>query len=78
MHNLIKAALIILIIGLFNSISLMAVFHILMIIPIVYFIYKRGLKDLPNSTFALLAFCIVAATSVIFNQDVINNGYKNI
>lgn len=78
MHNLIKAALIILIIGLFNSISLMAVFHILMIIPIVYFIYKRGLKDLPNSTFALLAFCIVAAASVIFNQDVINNGYKNI
>lgn len=78
MHYLIITALYILAIGLMNSISLMAAFHILIAPPILYFCWKKGLKNLPKSTYAMLAFCIVLVLSVLFNQEVIGNGYKNI
>jgi O-antigen ligase len=78
MPQFIYASLFILAIGLFTSISLMAGFHILMIPPILYYAPKYNWRKFPKSGWALLAFSAMAILSVIFNQDIISSGYKNI
>lgn len=56
----------------FMSLSLSALYHILVIVPGVYFTYK-AIKEkhitFPKSIFGLLAICVAAALSVIFNRE---------
>ena len=78
MPKLIYASLLFLALGLFTSITLMAGFHILIAAPIIYYAPKYNWKKFPKSAWALLAFSVIIILSVILNQDVIDNGYKDI
>lgn len=74
-HFILSAAFL-LTISVFMSITLMAGFHILIILPIFYYSLKFDWKKLPKSAWALLLLCLIMFVSVAANQD-ISNGYKN-
>ncbi len=65
-------------VGALTSISILSLSHVFMILPALYFIPKANYKNYPKSAWALLAFAIVLVLSVVVNQDIIANGYKNI
>lgn len=73
---MIFGSLFVLAFGLLTSISILALFHLLMVIPIIYFINKPNYKKYPLSAWALLALAIAIIASVIVNQDIIESGYK--
>ena len=77
MPKLVLASLFMLAFGMLTSITLMAVFHILMIPAIIYYAPKYNWKKFPKSAWALLAFSLITILSVIVNQDIITNGYKS-
>ncbi len=64
--------------ALVTSTSLLALSHILMLLPALYFLNKADYKKFPLSAWALLAMTIVIALSVVFNQDIADKGYKPI
>lgn len=80
MKNLTTAALAILAIGIFSSVSILAGFQILFSISAVYYTYlafkDKNLK-LPKSSYWLLAFVVVAFISLVINFDVIPRPTKN-
>lgn len=65
-------------VGALTSISILSLSHVFIILPALYFIPKANYKNYPKSAWALLAFAIVLVLSVVVNQDIIANGYKNI
>lgn len=71
-------ALFVLALGLLTSTSILALSHILMLIPCVYFAFHTNWKEMPKSAWALLGLLIVIMLSVAFNQDIMINGWKPI
>ncbi|MBT6326684.1 MAG: O-antigen ligase family protein [Bdellovibrionales bacterium] len=65
--------------GSFTSISLLALAHILIVIPAVYFTYKRAKQDgLGTSEWALLGMIVSIILSVWINADIIESPWRNI
>lgn len=80
-HKLTFAALIVLAIGIFTSVSFSALSHILLLISGVYFTAKwLRIRDLPvkKSWYGLLAVAIICILSVFSNWSEIDNPIKNI
>lgn len=75
---LVYGSLMMLALGLLTSITILALSHILMIIPALYFLLKADYRIFPKSSWALLALAFVVVISVVFNQDIMESGYKNI
>lgn len=78
LYFLIYSSLMVLAIGLVTSISILSLFHILIIVPSIYFLFKTDYKNLPRSYWALCSLSLIIIMSVIFNQDIATHGYKNI
>jgi O-antigen ligase len=75
---MIYGALMVLALGLVTSTTILALFHILMIVPIIYFLPKADYKHFPKSTWALIAMVVAMILSTVMNQDIAINGYKPI
>lgn len=75
---LIYGSLIALSIGLVTSTTILALSHILMIIPIMFFFSKVNYKNYNKSSWALLFMALVIIISIITNQDIAVNSYKPI
>lgn len=61
--------------GLFTSMSFLALTHIFILIPTFYFVFKTDFKKLNWSTWFLFAMAISFVLSVLFNQDIAANGF---
>lgn len=72
---MVYGALMVLAIGLVTSTTILALSHILMIVPIGYFLAKADYKSYPKSAWALLAMAFIIILSVLFNQDIAVKGY---
>lgn len=75
---MIYGSLLVLALGLLTSTTLLALSHILMLVPALYFLPKAHYRNFPKSAWALLAMTIVIILSVLVNQDVAVKGYKPI
>ncbi|MBH49040.1 MAG: hypothetical protein CME71_12805 [Halobacteriovorax sp.] len=64
--------------GLVTSITLLAVAHICMLIPCIYFATKTDWKKLPKSSWALLGFVLAIILSVLTNLETMKHGWKPI
>jgi O-antigen ligase len=79
MENLVFGSLLILALGLFMSISLMALSHVLILIPTFYFLPKTEWKKLSKSNWALIIFSILIPISIaITSNNEISLHYFNI
>lgn len=76
MEHLIFGALFVLALGLLTSTSILALSHILMFIPCVYFAFHTSWKEMPKSAWALLGLSIAIMLSVVVNQDIMVKGWK--
>ena len=76
--HLIYASLIALAIGLMTSVSVLALSHIFIAIPCLYYLSKVDYKRFSKSSIALLLLAIVIVLSVLVNQDVAVLGFKPI
>lgn len=72
---MIYGSLMVLAVGLLTSPTILALSHILMIVPMIYFLPKADYKNYPKSAWALLALAIVLILSVVLNQDIALKGY---
>ena len=73
---LIYGSLVVLALGLVTSISILALSHILMIVPILFFLPKTSFKNWSLSTWGLAAMTVVIILSIVLNQDIAIHGYK--
>lgn len=73
---MIYGALMVLALGLVTSTTLLSLSHILIFVPLFYFLSKADYKSFPKSAWALLAMTIVIILSVVLNQDIAVKGYK--
>ncbi|MEA9356611.1 O-antigen ligase family protein [Bacteriovorax sp. PP10] len=71
-------SLMILALGLVTSTTLLALSHILIIVPAIYFLTRADYKNYSKSAWALLAMTFIIIISVLVNQDIAINGYKPI
>lgn len=78
MEHLIFGALFVLALGLLTSTSILALSHILMLVPCVYFAFHTNWKKMPKSAWALLGLSIAIMLSVAVNQDIMVKGWKPI
>lgn len=78
LNYMIYGSLLVLAIGLLTSPTLLALSHLLIIFPALYFIRKTNFRKMPKSSWALLILTIILVCSVVFNQDVAIKGYKPI
>lgn len=78
LSSMIYFSLMILAIGVVTSTTLLALNHILILIPAIYFINKTNYRKLSKSAWLLLALTIIIILSVVFNQDIAVKGYKPI
>lgn len=62
-------------IGLLTSPTILALSHILMIVPMIYFLPKADYKNYQKSAWALLALAGFLILSVLVNQDIAVKGY---
>lgn len=77
------ASLFILALGIFTSVSISAISHVLMVIPGLYFFYKDFIKKekpikLSGSSIFLLLMVGSIALSIIFNLDILEHPLKNL
>lgn len=75
---LIFGSLMILAIGLVTSITVLSLYHILILIPALYFLPKANYKTIPTSAWPLMAMIICIILSIVVNQDIAIKGYKTI
>lgn len=73
---LVYASLMALCLGLFTSMTFLALNHIFIIIPCLYFISKTNFKSWSKSQWFLLAMIGAIIISVLVNQDIAVEGYK--
>lgn len=73
---LIFGALFVLALGLLTSTSILALSHILMILPCIYFATITDWKLMPKSAWGLLAFVISIIISIVLNIEIMKNGWK--
>ena len=64
--------------GLFTSMTFLALTHICIIIPALYFIPKTNFKEFNKSTWFLLAMFVAFILSVLLNQDISDKGFSPI
>ncbi len=64
--------------GLFTSMTFLALNHIFIIWPILYFLTKTDFKKINKSSWCLLAMGLVFILSVLVNQDIASQGYSPI
>lgn len=76
MEHLIFGALFVLALGLLTSTSILALSHILMLVPCVYFAFHTNWKEIPKSAWALLGLSIAIILSVVVNQEIMVKGWK--
>ena len=76
MEFLIYGSIMILALGVLTSISLLALSHILIAVPALYFLPKTNFREWSKSTWSLVALTFFIIISVFFNQDIAVNGYK--
>lgn len=80
MKNLTSVALFFLAAGILTSVSILSVYQILFVIPLIYFTYLAIINkeiNLPTSAWFLLAFVGVAFLSLVVNFDLIPKPAKN-
>lgn len=82
MHRLTYSSLVVLAIGIFTSVSLSAISHILIIPPVLYFLFKEP-RELKGALFfktflGLSLICLTIALSVIFNLSILSEPMKNL
>lgn len=78
MEHLIFGALFVLALGLLTSTSILALSHILMLVPCVYFAFHTNWKEMPKSAWGLILFIIAIIMSVLLNIEIMKNGFKPI
>lgn len=66
----IYGSLIVLALGLVTSTSILALSHILIALPALYFLPRVNYKNFPKSAWILLVMMVIIILSVIFNQDI--------
>ncbi len=76
--HLIFGSLVALAVSLVTSTSLLALSHILILIPLLYFLNKTHYTEFPKSAWALLVLALFIILSVVFTQDIAMSGYKPI
>jgi O-antigen ligase len=74
----IYASLMCLALGLFTSITFLALTHIFIVIPCLYFVPRTNFKGWSKSSWFLLAMIIAIILSIIVNQDIMELGYRPI
>jgi O-antigen ligase len=74
----IYASLMSLALGLFTSMTFLALTHIFIFIPALYFIPKTNFKNWNKSAWFLLGLIIAIILSIVLNQDIAVEGYKPI
>lgn len=74
----IYASLMCLALGLFTSMTFLALTHICIIIPAIYFIPKTNFKSWNKSAWFLLAMVAAFILSVLLNQDIASQGFAPI
>ncbi len=67
-----------LVLGLVTSTTILSLYHICIAIPAIYFLCILRKTYFSKSSWALLAMSIAIVLSVVFNQDIIENGYKSV
>ena len=72
---LIYASLMSLALGLFTSMTFLALTHIFIALPCFYFLSKTNFKKWPLSGWFLLGLILAIILSVLFNQDISTRGY---
>ena len=72
---LIYASLMSLALGLFTSMTFLALTHIFIALPCFYFLSKTNFKKWPASGWLLLGLIFAIILSVLFNQDISTRGY---
>ncbi|MBC7428110.1 MAG: O-antigen ligase family protein [Bacteriovorax sp.] len=72
---MIYGSLMVLAIGLVTSPTILALSHILMAVPMIYFAGKANYKSFSKSAWALLIMAIMIILSVLCNQDIAVKGY---
>ncbi|MBY0414329.1 MAG: O-antigen ligase family protein, partial [Bdellovibrionales bacterium] len=75
---LIYSSIMILALGVLTSTTLLALFHILIAVPSIYFIPKAKYKTFPKSAWVLLGMTAIIVLSVLVTQDIAIKGYKPI
>ena len=75
MIKAIYASLMCLALGLFTSITFLALTHIFIVIPCIYFLPKTNFKEWSKSQWFLLAMIVAIILSVLVNQDIAVAGY---
>jgi O-antigen ligase len=78
LYFMIYGSLMTLAIGLLTSITLLALSHILMIVPAIYFLRKSNFRNFPKSAWALLSMIVLIVLSIVTNQDISIQGYSAI
>ena len=76
MMRAIYASLMCLALGLFTSITFLALVHIFIAVPCFYFLSKTNFKEFSRSQWFLLILIIAIILSVFFNQDIAVAGYS--
>lgn len=80
MKNVTTGALFFLAAGILTSVSILSVYQVLIAISGTYFTYlafKTKQRQLPNSSYWLLAFMLIALLSLIINFNIVPNPSKN-
>lgn len=72
----IYASLMSLALGLFTSITFLALVHIFILIPCLYFIPKTNFKNWSKSSWFLLGLIVAIILSILVNQDIAGAGYS--
>ncbi len=78
MNKLTYASLMVLALGLFTSMTFLALTHLFILIPFLYFIPRTNFKTWNKSSWFLLAMIVAIILSIIVNQDIMVQGYKSI
>jgi O-antigen ligase len=77
-YKLTFAALFILALATFTSLSISAGSHIFILIPGLYFLYKKSNQQLSKSSWALIGLFLSVVLSVVFNLDIIERPVRHI
>lgn len=74
----IYASLMCLSLGLFTSMSFLALTHVFIAVPCFYFLPKTNFKEWKTSQWSLLGFIVVIVLSIVLNQDIMVAGYSSL
>lgn len=72
----IYASLMCLALGLFTSMTFLALTHIFILVPCLYFIPRTNFKAWNKSAWFLLGLIVAIILSIVVNQDIMEQGYK--